>query len=308
MEEPILVWAARLGKLEMVRLRLCDKESPSIFWSDNGMSALIAAIRNGHEDVASLLITSGADLNHKDMHGRTAIQYSQISSDIERSLLASGATDRRTLELIEQQEKAERELIRKRERERKARELKLKEENIKIAILEKRKAQTLFLEKHSITCLYHFTDIRNLQSIRDSGGLFPWARIKNQVPAPGGNDWSHDADEKKGHDSYVHLCFLPAHPMEFVAKKDGRIIESRFLQIDTSVIFKDGVLFYPDVANKAGVEPLNFEEAIKILDFEIIDLAKRSWLDEVQFKRKQNACKYEILIPDDIPSSLIKGL
>ncbi len=109
MEEPVIVWAARLGNINMVRARLNDHESPNAICQGNRMSALIAAVRNGHADIASLLIASGAELNHKDAAGKTAIRYSEIGSELERILLASGATDRRSLELIEQQETAERE-------------------------------------------------------------------------------------------------------------------------------------------------------------------------------------------------------
>jgi hypothetical protein len=87
-----------------------------------------------------------------------------------------------------------------------------------------------FLQRFGITSFYHFTDTRNLPSIKAHGGLLPWSQIRGNVVAPGGNDWSHDADAIKGQDNYVHLCFLPEHPMEFVARKDGRIQESRFLR------------------------------------------------------------------------------
>ena len=114
MEEPVIVWAARLGNINMVRARLSDHESPNAICQGNKMSALIAAVSGGHADIANLLIASGADLDHKDSAGKTAIRYSGVGSELEKILLDSGATDRRTLELIEQKETAEREL---RERE-----------------------------------------------------------------------------------------------------------------------------------------------------------------------------------------------
>jgi hypothetical protein len=54
-----------------------------------------------------------------------------------------------------------------------------------------------------IPFLYHFTDRRNVPLIKQMGGLFPLSElIKKQVaiPAPGGNEWSHDADVLKGMD------------------------------------------------------------------------------------------------------------
>jgi hypothetical protein len=308
MEEPTLIWAARHGKLEMVSSMLSDGKSPNVIWINNGTSALISAIKNDHDVVANLLILSGADLNHKDINGRTAIQYCRKGSDLEQKLLSFGATDRLTLELIEKQERADLEEAMARNREREAREQIAKEEKIKLELIEKQQFKLRFLDKHLITCLYHFTDTRNLQSIMDQDGLLPWSEIKDNVPAPGGNDWSHDADQFKGLDNYIHLCFFPEHPMEFCAKNDGRIIESRFLQIDTRVILWDGVRFCSDVSNKSGVEPLDFEQAIEILDFDIIGISKKYRLDQAEFERKKKALKYEILIPRPIPLSHIKGL
>jgi hypothetical protein len=60
-----------------------------------------------------------------------------------------------------------------------------------------------------IPLLYHFTDRRNLPLIRKLGGLYPRAELEEKaikVPAPGGNQWSRDADEMKGMHQYVHLC------------------------------------------------------------------------------------------------------
>ncbi len=48
-----------------------------------------------------------------------------------------------------------------------------------------------------IPLLYHFTDTRNLPLIQQLGGLLPMAELvrrKMQIPAPGGNQWSRDAD------------------------------------------------------------------------------------------------------------------
>src|ERR1700678_2645905 len=85
-----------------------------------------------------------------------------------------------------------------------------------------------------VTLLYHFTDRRNLPFIREHGGLYPMTKLRKkniEVPAPGGNDWSQDADGIKGMDAYVHLCFRATHPMEYVAREAGRIGDTIFLQI-----------------------------------------------------------------------------
>jgi hypothetical protein len=54
---------------------------------------------------------------------------------------------------------------------------------------------------NQIPFLYHFTDRRNVPSIKAMGGLFPLSELLQKqvaIPAPGGNQWSHDADALKG--------------------------------------------------------------------------------------------------------------
>jgi hypothetical protein len=54
--------------------------------------------------------------------------------------------------------------------------------------------------------LFHFTDRRNLPSIRTTAGLFSYARLQKMginIPVPGGNKWSHEADAHKAMDRYV---------------------------------------------------------------------------------------------------------
>src|SRR6185437_9327918 len=104
-------------------------------------------------------------------------------------------------------------------------------------------------------------------------GLYPMSKLKEkkiEVPAPGGNEWSRDADGRKGMGEYVHLCFRANHPMEHLARQDGRIKDSIFLQIHADVLLWDGVKFTADVANKAGIETHTMEEARKIIDFEVL--------------------------------------
>lgn len=102
-----------------------------------------------------------------------------------------------------------------------------------------------------IPILYHFTDRQNLPSIRQHGGLYPMTELLRrgiQVPAPGGNQWSREADSRSGMDRYVHLCFRNNHPMAYLAGQDGRIGQILFLQIHPSVLGLPGVMFTPDVS------------------------------------------------------------
>jgi ssDNA thymidine ADP-ribosyltransferase, DarT len=161
-----------------------------------------------------------------------------------------------------------------------------------------------------ITLLYHFTDRRNIPLIREHGGLYPMTKLRKkniEVPAPGGNDWSQDADGIKGMDAYVHLCFRATHPMEYVAREAGRIGDTIFLQIHPDVLLWDGVKFTADVSNKVGVEIHTIDEAKKIIDFEVL-YTRTNWGNAAIQKRLQQAEKYEILVPKKIPLELIRNL
>ena len=161
-----------------------------------------------------------------------------------------------------------------------------------------------------ITLLYHFTDRRNLPSIRENGGLYPMTKLRKKnikVVAPGGNEWSQDADGMKGVDAYVHLCFRNNHPMEYLARKEGRIGDTIFLQIHPDVLNWNGVLFTDDVANKSGVETHTIEEAREIIDFDVL-YTRTNWSDPKIQARLQQAEKYEILVPKKIPLEMIRNL
>ena len=161
-----------------------------------------------------------------------------------------------------------------------------------------------------ITLLYHFTDRRNLSLIRRHGGLYPMAelqKLKIEVPAPGGNEWSREADGMKGMDEYVHLCFRNSHPMEYVARQAGRIRDTIFLQIHPDVLHWEGVKFTLEVSNKSGVKTYTMEQAKKLIDFEVL-YSRTNWKDPEIQKRLQQAEKCEILVLRVIPLELIRNL
>jgi len=163
----------------------------------------------------------------------------------------------------------------------------------------------------SIRNLFHFTDRRNLQPIRQRGGLFSYARLKEmdiEIPAPGGNEWSHEADAYKGMDRYVHLCLRPTHPMEHVAKVDGRIASSIFLNVHTDALKISGVRFTAGVSNKSDVETHSIEDATGIIDFDMLYGGWKDWNNPEIQARLQTVEKYEILVPDHIPLKLILNL
>src|SRR5690349_20352932 len=100
--------------------------------------------------------------------------------------------------------------------------------------------------------LKHFTDSRNLPRIKELGGLYSMAKLREMGVAaeglfPGGNDWSLDADKTFGMDRYVHLSLRSKHPMEYIARNEGRIPSTRWLFVDVKIMELDGVMITMDV-------------------------------------------------------------
>jgi hypothetical protein len=127
------------------------------------------------------------------------------------------------------------------------------------------------------------------------------------IPAAGGNQWSRDADEMRGMGSYVHLCFRSNHPMEFLARQDGRIGDSIFLEIHPSVMQFPGVMFTPDVSNKGGVQAVPIAQATELIDFEVL-YTRTDWTDQAVQQRLKQAEKYEVLVPCHIPLTYIRNI
>jgi len=158
--------------------------------------------------------------------------------------------------------------------------------------------------------LFHFTDERNLPSIREFGLLSKAQLEKIGVSplAPGGNQWSHDADKRKGIYDFVSLCLLNQHPMELKARTDGRIDQVRFLQISPSILLTDGVCFSREVANSASAVIQPLKNCLSMIDFDVV-YKRTDWNDKAIQDRLQRARKYEILVPKCVARDLIlRGL
>lgn len=163
------------------------------------------------------------------------------------------------------------------------------------------------LKKYKFDCIWHFTDRSNLKSIEKHQGLLSLGELERRgikIPVPGGNEWSHDADKKKGLHEYVHLAFLDDHPMLFRAKQDGRIQDPVWLKIDTSIILEDDVQFCPEVSNKSGAIILSAGEATKQIDFDVL-FTRMDWRNPDIQARRQAAIKSEILVPNIVPIEMI---
>lgn len=92
-----------------------------------------------------------------------------------------------------------------------------------------------------------------------------------------------------------------------VARQDGRIVQSKFLQISADVLRTAGVMFTADVSNKSGIHLMDFASAVEQLDFDVV-YNRTDWKDAAIQARRQAAKKYEILVPKHVPINHILNL
>jgi hypothetical protein len=95
--------------------------------------------------------------------------------------------------------------------------------------------------------------------------------------------------------------------MEYVARQDGRIGDSIFLEIHPSVMQFRDVMFTPDVSNKSGVQAVPIAQAAELIDFEVL-YTRTDWSDQAIQQRLKQAEKYEVLVPCHIPLSHIRNI
>ena len=162
------------------------------------------------------------------------------------------------------------------------------------------------INRYRIEWLYHFTDVTNIKSIRCEG-LYSLELLRNfkRIPErPGGDKLSHRLDIEKRMDHFVHLSFVPDHPMKFCAEKDGRIGPVRVLRIKPSVLEGSRVRIAPDVANKKDIACYSVEESVEHIDYEVM-YDYTDWKDPQIQERRRKAKRAEVLIPVKVPKELI---
>lgn len=192
----------------------------------------------------------------------------KLEDTLEQKRIARLAEEQRRKEEEARKRKEEQERI-KREQERQAEELRekrqaeadkhaaeaLKKEQAEQA--ERQRLEKLSTERkenwndfyqvlvsNGISYLYHFTDTRNIPSIKRHGGLFSWYYCKNNninIPCQGGDYDSRELDKKYGLQDYVRLSFCDDHPMAYRLQQSGSDIIVLRIQIDVALL--KGTLF-----------------------------------------------------------------
>lgn len=160
------------------------------------------------------------------------------------------------------------------------------------------------LDNNGIHCLYHFTDTRNIPSIKRHGGLFSWYYCKNNnisIPCQGGDYNSRELDKKYGLQDYVHLSFCDDHPMAYRLQKTGSDIT--VLRINIDVAFSKDTLFSDiNAADKLHTHGGSLED-LKRVNFAA---AKRHYVskDDKDFKLHQA----EVMVKTFVPLKYIENI
>ena len=100
------------------------------------------------------------------------------------------------------------------------------------------------LTSNGVRYFYHFTDRRNLESIRRAGGLYSWRYCEEHnisIPYPGGDATSRSLDSRHGLSDYVRLSFCTDHPMKWVLEQKGYNMVLLKIKIDVACL--EGTLF-----------------------------------------------------------------
>lgn len=130
-----------------------------------------------------------------------------------------------------------------------------------------------YLQDHGITCLYHFTEESNLESIRRYGLISRnELNSRNINVVCGGDDLSRKLDDRANLSGYVRLSFCSDLPMRYKLIMNGRRLV--LLKINLNVIKNDTII--TDInATDNNCRRGEGLEGLKMLDFDSLKLELR---------------------------------
>jgi hypothetical protein len=158
--------------------------------------------------------------------------------------------------------------------------------------------------------LYHFTDMVNMPKIRELGGLYSTAILKEMGIdfCSGGDEDSLSLDMRCGMDKFVHLCFELRHPMAGRVKQRKPHTNLFYLKIDRAILYQPGVLFATGVgyANGVSTAPVADAAAQNLIDFQVL-YTYMPWADPQVQARRRAAELCEVLVPDYVAMTFIRN-
>lgn len=164
------------------------------------------------------------------------------------------------------------------------------------------------LENYGITSVYHFTDAANLNTI-EKYGLQSLKNILSKnidVKYFGAEELSHNLDQRKGLDKYVHLSFIKDHPMYYVAKNRGNLQRPVWIELDASILYENTTLFCDGVANQSNAYIFKINNVFKYIDFKMLTL--EGYLSRDRWQERKEARKAELMVLNSINIEKIKGI
>lgn len=153
------------------------------------------------------------------------------------------------------------------------------------------------LDENGIRFLYHFTDVRNIPSIKRHGGLYSWFYCHTHdiiIPCQGGDYDSQELDKKYGLEDYVRLSFCDDHPMAYRLKQSGSNIKILKIKADVALL-KDVQFSDMNAADKRHTHGKTLGH-LQMVDF---DATKMHYLrsDNPNFKPHQAEVMVKTFIP-----------
>lgn len=158
-----------------------------------------------------------------------------------------------------------------------------------------------YLRWNGVSCLYHFTDRSNIQSIKKHGGLFSWKYSEEHgisIPRAGGSELGRKLDERYNLEDYVRLSFCDDHPMAYRLKQEGYNLV--LLKINVRVAWLQDTLFSDMNATDSAHHHGGTIEDLKLVD---LKATKEHFVsqDSPSFKKHQA----EVLVKTFIPLEYI---
>ena len=155
-----------------------------------------------------------------------------------------------------------------------------------------------YLHNAGVSYFYHFTDRRNLASIREHGGLFSWKYCEDHeitIPYTGGSDFSRSLDRNHGLADYVRLSFCDDHPMAWRKHNEGSSLVLLYVDIEVAA-FKETLFTDRNAASSS------FSCGGEIEDLQRVNIAatQRNYVsrDEGEiFFQHQAECMIKTFIP-----------
>ena len=249
------------------------------------------AIRKQYTDIQKSLSELERELEHERLVRLAEEQKSKEEEERKKRERKEKERAENEKRIAEEQTRRQQKANRLAEEARKKEQAELAEkERLEVLSAERKENWSDFkriLDDNGIRYLYHFTDKRNIPSIKRHGGLFSWHYCKKNnitIWSQGGDYDSRELDKKYGLEDYVCLSFCNDHPMAYRLKLSGSDIVILKIKIDVALL-KDTLFSDINAADKLHTHGGELED-LKRVNF---NATQRNYVrkDDVDFKFHQ---------------------